>query len=121
MTTNGRPTIDPKGLVARARRSALTGPAVLVGAVMAVFAVLFLALPAPAQTKPVSTSPADIAAGETLYDLHCSACHGIGGVGAKGPPLLGVGPAAVDFFLSTGRMPLSSPTRGASAWASVLQ
>jgi ubiquinol-cytochrome c reductase cytochrome c subunit len=111
MTTNRRPTIDPKGLVVRARRSALTGPAVLVGAVMAVFAVLFLALPAPAQTKPVSTSPVDIAAGETLYDLHCSACHGIGGVGAKGPPLLGVGPAAVDFFLSTGRMPLSSPTQ----------
>ena len=76
---------------------------------MAVFAVLFWTLPAPAQTKPVRTDPASIATGETLFNLHCSACHGVGGVGAKGPPLLDVGPAAVDFFLSTGRMPLSSP------------
>ncbi|HXW81793.1 MAG TPA: c-type cytochrome [Acidimicrobiales bacterium] len=111
MTADRRFISRPTGLIARARRSALTGPAALVGAVMAVFAILFLALPAPAQTKPVSTSPADIAVGETLYDLHCSACHGIGAVGAKGPPLLGVGPAAVDFFLSTGRMPLSSPNQ----------
>lgn len=76
---------------------------------MAVFAVLFWTLPAPAQTRPVSTDPGTIQAGETLYDLHCSACHGVGGVGAKGPPLLNVGAAAVDFFLSTGRMPLASP------------
>jgi ubiquinol-cytochrome c reductase cytochrome c subunit len=95
--------------VGTGRRSALVGPAALVGAVMAVFAVLFWTLPAPAQTKPVRMDPVSIAAGETLYDLHCSACHGVGAVGAKGPPLLDVGPAAVDFFLSTGRMPLASP------------
>ena len=99
----------PEPVEAGRRRSALAGPAALVGVVMAVFAVLFWTLPAPAQTKPVSTSPADIAAGQTLYFLHCSACHGVGAVGAKGPPLLGVGAAAVDFFLSTGRMPLASP------------
>ena len=109
-----RPASGPGGPGATGtsrRRSALAGPAALVGAVMAVFAVLFWTLPAPAQTKPVRTDPASIQAGETLFNLHCSACHGIGGVGAKGPPLLNVGPAAVDFFLSTGRMPLSSPNQ----------
>jgi ubiquinol-cytochrome c reductase cytochrome c subunit len=111
MRLKGRLTGGARALLGEGPRSSLTGPAVLVGAVMAVFAILFLALPAPAQTKPVSSRPADIAAGETLYDLHCSACHGVGAVGAKGPSLLGVGPAAVDFFLSTGRMPLSSPTQ----------
>ena len=109
MKTKRRPASGTEAPAGKGRRSALAGPAALVGAVMAVFAVLFWTLPAPAQTKPVLTDAASISAGETLYDLHCSACHGVGGVGAKGPPLLGVGPAAVDFFLSTGRMPLASP------------
>jgi ubiquinol-cytochrome c reductase cytochrome c subunit len=109
MTMKRRLASGPEVRPGKGRRSALAGPAALVGAVMAVFAVLFWTLPAPAQTKPVRTDPASIAAGETLYDLHCSACHGVGAVGAKGPPLLGVGSAAVDFFLSTGRMPLASP------------
>lgn len=109
MRIRQRSASGPGAPTAGRRRSVLAGPAAVVGVVMVVFGVLFWTLPAPAQTKPVKTDPASIAAGETLYDLHCSACHGVGGVGAKGPPLLGVGPAAVDFFLSTGRMPLASP------------
>ncbi|MGH9105585.1 MAG: c-type cytochrome [Acidimicrobiales bacterium] len=61
-------------------------------------------------TVPVSTDPAAIAEGKFLYNEHCEACHGVGAVGSKGPQLLNVGPAAVDFFLSTGRMPLNAPT-----------
>jgi len=114
-------------------RGRLAGPAALVAVSVAVFSTLAWALPAPAQPKgaqpaqrsmeaagvtasqaagtvPVSTSPAEVTAGELLYDDHCESCHGVGGVGAKGPELLDVGPAAVDFFLSTGRMPLNSPT-----------
>jgi ubiquinol-cytochrome c reductase cytochrome c subunit len=109
MRVKRRPASGAEAPAGKGRRSALAGPAAVVGAVMAVFAVLFWTLPAPAQTKPVRTDSVSIAAGESLYNLHCSACHGVGGVGAKGPPLLGVGAAAVDFFLSTGRMPLSSP------------
>jgi quinol---cytochrome-c reductase cytochrome c subunit len=104
-------------LLGRVHRSALTGPAALVAVACAVFAVLVWALPAPAQpaasltgSVAVSSDPGTIKAGELLYDQHCEACHGVGGVGAKGPELLDVGPAAVDFFLSTGRMPLNSPT-----------
>jgi quinol---cytochrome-c reductase cytochrome c subunit len=92
------------------RRSGLLGPAALIGAALTVFAIIITSGTAPAQTRAVSTKPATIAGGELLYNAHCEACHGAGGVGAKGPELLNVGPAAVNFFLSTGRMPLASPT-----------
>ena len=95
----------------RKRRSALIGPAALVGAVMGVFAVLLWSAAAPAQTRPVSTNPVSIQAGEDLYLGKCASCHGIGGVGGKGPELLNVGAAAVDFFVSTGRMPLANPSQ----------
>ena len=62
-------------------------------------------------TVKVSTDPAVITAGQQLYNLHCESCHGPGGVGAKAPQLLDVGPAAVDFMLATGRMPLNSVTQ----------
>lgn len=96
------------------RRRALGGPLALVGVALALFAVLTWAGPAQAGTPvrwtvPVSTKPSDIKAGNVLFNLHCSSCHGIGAVGASAPALLTVGPAAVDFFVSTGRMPLNSP------------
>jgi ubiquinol-cytochrome c reductase cytochrome c subunit len=48
--------------------------------------------------------------GQTLYTANCSTCHGVGLTGTgNGPSLQGVGPAAVDFMLSTGRMPLGDP------------
>ena len=116
---------------------ALAGPAALVALAAALFSVLVWAVPAPAQSKAstnvaakapakvaagtvandaggtiaVSTNPATITAGQFLYDEHCQACHGSGAVGARAPQLLDVGPAAVDFMLSTGRMPLNSITQ----------
>jgi ubiquinol-cytochrome c reductase cytochrome c subunit len=49
-----------------------------------------------------------IAPGRVLFDENCASCHGINADGATGlaPPLLGVGAATVDFWVSTGRMPL---------------
>jgi ubiquinol-cytochrome c reductase cytochrome c subunit len=45
--------------------------------------------------------------GLQLYTQHCSSCHGENGEGGEqGPPLGGVGAAAVDFYISSGRMPL---------------
>ena len=63
-----------------------------------------------AAEPPVSTNPADIHAGDTLFIAHCSSCHGNNGVGTqKAPSLINAGAAAADFYLSTGRMPLSQP------------
>ena len=48
--------------------------------------------------------------GRRLYEGNCTSCHGIDAAGtASGPSLRGVGPASVDFYLSTGRMPLANP------------
>jgi ubiquinol-cytochrome c reductase cytochrome c subunit len=50
------------------------------------------------------------AEGQLLYAASCSTCHGLGAEGtANGPSLQGVGPAGVDFMLSSGRMPLADP------------
>ncbi len=51
--------------------------------------------------------PAKVAEGEKLYLEGCISCHGRNaqGVTDRGPSLIGVGPAAVEFQVSTGRMP----------------
>ncbi len=68
----------------------------------------------PTPGDPVTrfpNSPALAAEGFTLYQGDCSSCHGIALQGVRGvaPSLRGVGAGAVDFYLSTGRMPLENP------------
>jgi ubiquinol-cytochrome c reductase cytochrome c subunit len=54
-------------------------------------------------------SPQQIAAGRDLFLRSCSSCHGLNAQGGRqAPSLIGVGPAAVDFQVGTGRMPLAS-------------
>jgi quinol---cytochrome-c reductase cytochrome c subunit len=49
-----------------------------------------------------------IAPGQSLFELNCSSCHGADASGtSRGPNLQGLGPATVDFWVSTGRMPLA--------------
>jgi len=62
-------------------------------------------------TKHFPSSPALIAEGYNLYESGCSSCHGIALRGQHGvaPSLIGVGPGPVDFYLSSGRMPLENP------------
>ena len=53
---------------------------------------------------------AQIAAGQKLFVEGCSSCHGLAAQGGPAAPtLIGVGSAAVDFQISTGRMPLAAP------------
>jgi ubiquinol-cytochrome c reductase cytochrome c subunit len=68
--------------------------------------------PAPGDpTRSFPTSPALVARGYNLYQQDCSSCHGLALRGRAGvaPSLIGVGPGPVDFYLSTGRMPLEQP------------
>jgi ubiquinol-cytochrome c reductase cytochrome c subunit len=62
-------------------------------------------------TKSFPTSPALITQGYELYQRSCSSCHGVSMQGTPGvaPSLRGVGSGPVDFYLSTGRMPLEQP------------
>src|SRR6478609_4611781 len=63
--------------------------------------------PSPQTAQASSVDPAQIAAGEQLYNNSCITCHGanLQGVQDRGPSLIGVGQAAVYFQVSTGRMP----------------
>ena len=48
--------------------------------------------------------------GKALFAVGCSSCHGLNGEGgSQGPSLVGVGSAAVDFQVGTGRMPMAQP------------
>lgn len=64
---------------------------------------------AGAQTTPE-------ALGASLYSTQCVSCHGVNasGVEGLGPSLLVEGPAAVDFVLRTGRMPLANANEQAT-------
>jgi ubiquinol-cytochrome c reductase cytochrome c subunit len=60
---------------------------------------------AKASTTTFSTSDAE--EGGKLFAANCATCHGMGASGSKdGPSLVGVGAAAVDFQVGTGRMPM---------------
>ena len=46
--------------------------------------------------------------GEVLFEANCATCHGTDAYGTdRAPNLVGVGAATVDFWVSTGRMPLA--------------
>lgn len=64
-----------------------------------------------ALTVASPTSPALVAQGRALYHESCASCHGAQLQGRRGiaPSLHGVGAGPVDFYLSTGRMPLANP------------
>ncbi|MDQ6746059.1 MAG: cytochrome c, partial [Actinomycetota bacterium] len=69
---------------------------------------------APAPGDPVASFPSGSvlqAQGYNLYQEGCASCHGISLRGRPGvaPALIGVGPGPVDFYLTTGRMPLENP------------
>jgi ubiquinol-cytochrome c reductase cytochrome c subunit len=61
-------------------------------------------------TASFPSSPALVSQGQALYTSDCASCHGIALNGTPGvaPSLRGVGPGPVDFYLSTGRMPLAN-------------
>ena len=61
-------------------------------------------------------SPALAALGQALYLQNCASCHGTdaNGVPASGisgayPNLVGLGPATIDFWIESGRMPAADP------------
>ena len=92
-------------IIARRRHPAAGYAAVVGGLVVA--GVLYSTLsgggasaaaPAQAQTQ--------IAQGKALFEDSCSSCHGLDAQGtSQAPSLVGAGAAAVDFQMSTGRMP----------------
>ncbi|MCR6031884.1 c-type cytochrome [Nocardioides marmotae] len=103
------------GRLSRHRRGPLAGVVlmllglVLTGSLYAAFA--------PAQATSAESDAEQVAKGRELFLVGCAFCHGQNGEGILtqrgdtqlGPPLVGVGAAAVDFQVGTGRMPMSQP------------
>jgi ubiquinol-cytochrome c reductase cytochrome c subunit len=92
------------------RRHRLAGLAVVLGALLLI-AMVYTVITADgspaAASAPNAAQQAQIAEGHTLFEQNCATCHGFAAQGQKGiaPSLIGVGAAAVDFQVSTGRMP----------------
>lgn len=61
--------------------------------------------------QAANASAEEIESGRQLFLANCASCHGQNAQGnsTAGPSLVGVGAAAVDFQVSTGRMPLAAP------------
>jgi len=92
---------------ARRRRPAAGYAALLLGLV--VVALVYGALTSQGGVTAASAATGtqqDIAAGKALFQATCSSCHGLDAQGtSQAPSLIGAGAAAVDFQMSTGRMP----------------
>jgi ubiquinol-cytochrome c reductase cytochrome c subunit len=58
------------------------------------------------EDRPLSATAQE---GKALFNNSCITCHGINaqGVPGRGPSLIGVGSAAVEFQVGTGRMPMT--------------
>jgi ubiquinol-cytochrome c reductase cytochrome c subunit len=100
-------------LLARRRHPLATALALFV-ALLAVGG-LYSAVAGGRARAATSASSTAIDAGRKLYSEGCSSCHGLNAEGGiqpdgtqSGPSLIGVGAAAVDFQVGTGRMPLQA-------------
>jgi ubiquinol-cytochrome c reductase cytochrome c subunit len=103
------------GRLSRHRRGPLAGfVLLLLGLVLSgsLYSVL-----SPAQAQEQKSDEELVAQGRQLFLVGCSFCHGQNGEGILtrdgesqlGPSLVGVGEAAVDFQVGTGRMPMAQP------------
>jgi quinol---cytochrome-c reductase cytochrome c subunit len=98
-----------KKLSAR-RRHPLAALVVLLVALTAIGGLYAALAPAPKAQADDSSQSLAIEEGKKLYSVGCSSCHGTSGQGGSdGPSLVGVGSAAVDFQVGTGRMPAQQP------------
>ena len=91
------------------RRHRATGLVVLLAALVAT-GVGYAAVTESAQAAAPQASETQVQQGRQLFLEGCATCHGLAAQGGDdGPGLIGVGAAAVDFQVTTGRMPLSAP------------
>ncbi|NNN22356.1 MAG: c-type cytochrome [Acidimicrobiales bacterium] len=61
------------------------------------------------ESSGTPASKSQVEQGKIYFDQSCSSCHGMGAEGSsRAPNLVGLGPATIDFWLTTGRMPLSN-------------
>ncbi|MEE6390255.1 cystathionine beta-lyase [Methylobacterium radiotolerans] len=90
------------------RRSPLAAAA-LIGAGLMITGAVYAGATAAfaANDAPTASTQLTVEDGEKLFTANCATCHGLDLEGTpNGPSLYGVGELAVEFQVSTGRMPL---------------
>ncbi|GIF48493.1 menaquinol-cytochrome c reductase cytochrome c1 subunit precursor [Asanoa ferruginea] len=95
--------------VPRSRARRRVGSALRLIAALALAGGLYTAFAPAISAQDAPLSPAAME-GKALFDNSCISCHGMNGQGieGRGPSLIGVGAASVEFQVGTGRMPLGS-------------
>lgn len=98
----GRPVARSRGRRRLGAAVRLAAALMLAGGAYTVFAP-----GVQAQDNPPLTAAAN--EGKALFDVSCVSCHGRNaqGVVGRGPSLIGVGSASVEFQVSSGRMPMA--------------
>ena len=92
------------------RRHPLAAVVVLLIALAAVGGLYGTLAPTSKAVADETAQSLTLTEGQRLYSVGCASCHGTGGQGSSdGPSLVGVGAAAVDFQVGTGRMPAQQP------------
>jgi ubiquinol-cytochrome c reductase cytochrome c subunit len=93
---------------ARRRKPLPTALVLLAGLLLTGLAYTALGGGSRARAEDAASST-QIDAGRNLFKVGCSSCHGLNAQGgSQAPSLIGVGAAAVDFQVSSGRMPLAA-------------
>ncbi|MDM4720061.1 cytochrome c [Micromonospora sp. WMMA1363] len=98
----GRPAARSRGRRRLGAAVRLLAALMLAGGAYTVFAPGVQAQDNP----PLSGAAAE---GKALFDVSCVTCHGRNaqGIEGRGPSLIGVGAASVEFQVATGRMPMA--------------
>lgn len=90
------------------RRHHRLAPVLLLLLALLVTGAVYAAL-SPSAASATAPSESDVEAGAELFRTNCATCHGTEAEGRDEiPSLIGVGAAAVDFQVSTGRMPMQA-------------
>ncbi|MDH6532937.1 ubiquinol-cytochrome c reductase cytochrome c subunit [Aurantimicrobium minutum] len=98
---------DNKAQRRRGRRGPIASVALILVGLVATGGAYAAFSSASANAAVDLTSPAVIEEGQKLFAANCATCHGQQAQGTEnGPSLIGVGSAAVDFQVGTGRMPM---------------
>jgi ubiquinol-cytochrome c reductase cytochrome c subunit len=103
-------------LAARRRHPAAIAILIMIGLFLMGAAYAAVA-PKPADATTKALSAQTVEEGKAIFRANCATCHGLNAEGRRtgngdkiaGPALAGVGAAAVDFQMGTGRMPLPRP------------
>jgi ubiquinol-cytochrome c reductase cytochrome c subunit len=107
--------LSPARFLSARRRHRFAGLVVLLFGLLAVGSAYAAFVPGNAVADNSAQSQ-QIEEGRRLFVVGCSSCHGLNAEGGgngegkmAGPSLIGVGAAAVDFQVGTGRMPAQQP------------